>query len=135
MLRSLEPLEHHEQALYFRWLVDVTINGKALRPHCYAVPNQKGTRHTVDVMKLAAQGVTPGVPDICVDVPSGQYHGLRLEAKRRSDGRTSTAQLEMLQHRRDMGYQALVGEGFDDLRAITLTYLKLSWRVLDRWRG
>lgn len=143
MLRRLEPLEHHEQALFFKWLDTVLIKDpekagatlEDLRPHCYAVPNQKGTRHSVDVMKLAAQGVTPGVPDICIDVPSGPYHGLRLEAKRRRGGHVDPEQLKMIEHRRRMGYQALVGEGFDDLRALTLAYLKLSWRVHDRWSG
>lgn len=106
----------------------------ALRPHVYAVPNQKGTRHAVDVMKLAAQGVTPGVPDICVDVPAGAYHGLRIEAKRASGGKPSPEQLEQIAHRKRMGYQALVAAGFDEMRLVTKQYLMQSWRVLDRWR-
>lgn len=143
MLRRLVPLEEHEQALYFRWLLDVTIKDlglpeaapEPLRPHCYAVANQKGTRSDLDVMRLAAQGVTAGAHDINVDVPSGPYHGLRLEAKRRKGGRVSTEQQAMIEHRRRMQYQSLVGEGFDELRLLTKQYLTLSWRVFDRWNG
>jgi hypothetical protein len=131
--RVLEPSEHDEQALYFRWAGFVTFDGKPLRPRCYAVANG-GDRHPVVAAKLKAEGVTPGRPDINVDVSSGGFHGLRIEAKRRG-GRPTPEQLECLAMLREDGYRALVGYGFDELRSITTEYLKLQFRVVDRWRA
>lgn len=127
------PLESAEQALYFRWLEHVRIDGHELRPHCYAVPNG-GSRHVLEAVRLKAQGVTAGVPDICVDVPAGKAHGLRLEMKR-VGARPTPAQVEMLELRRSMGYAAVVAEGFDAARRETVKYLTQSWLVTDRWVG
>lgn len=131
--RVLEPSEHDEQALYFDWVAVVSINGLPLRRYVFAVPNG-GHRNPVVAAKLRAEGVTPGVPDVFVRVPSGQYHGMQLEAKRKG-GKPSPAQLEQIDACREMGYYAVVAEGFDDMRQVTKQYLMQSWRVLDRWRG
>ena len=127
------PLESAEQALYFRWLEYVHIDGHCLRPHCYAVPNG-GSRHVLEAVRLKAQGVTAGVPDICIDVPAGKAHGLRLEMKR-VGARPTPAQVEMLELRRSMGYAAVVAEGFAAARRETVKYLTQSWLVTDRWVG
>lgn len=129
----LRPKESQEQSLFFKWLDYVTIDGHDLRPHCYAVPNG-GSRHVVEAVNLKRQGVTPGVPDICVDVPAGKAHGLRLEMKR-VGARPTPAQVEMLELRRSMGYAAVITEGFDAARRETVKYLAQSWLVTDRWVG
>ncbi|MCC7462109.1 MAG: VRR-NUC domain-containing protein [Gammaproteobacteria bacterium] len=127
-----KPLEAAEQALFFRWLDQVKIGNQPLRPHCYAIPNG-GSRHVLEAANLRRQGVTAGVPDICIDVPSGDRHGLRIEMKRLGGKKPDALQVAQLNLRRDMGYEAHVAYGFDQARQITIRYLAQGWVVTDRW--
>jgi len=149
--RSLKPLESDDQEMWFSWtryvhivaidpalvpswLVDHAPHGDLLRHHCYAVPN--GAKRTPwEAREMLRTGLTPGVPDVCVDVPSGGSHGLRIEVKRRGNNRPTEEQMEQIALRKRMGYAACVAEGFDEARSITLQYLRPSWRVIDRWVG
>lgn len=56
----------------------------------YAVPNG-GRRDAVTGAKLKAEGVVPGVADLCLDVARKGWHGLRIELKT-PNGRQSDAQ-------------------------------------------
>jgi hypothetical protein len=132
-LSSTRPLEGAEQALYFQWLEYVRIGGEPARPHFFAVPNG-GSRHRIEAARMKAQGVTPGVADIFGAVPAGDYHGLVIEMKRLGEKATEL-QLEQLDHRRRMGYRAVVVQGFDEARRITVQYLAHGWVVVDRWVG
>lgn len=133
-MRAWTPSEHDEQSLFFDWLEFVTINGKPLRRFCFAVPNG-GHRRLGVAGKLKAEGVTPGVPDVFVRVPSGPWHGLQIETKRVDGKKPSAAQLDQIQACHEMDYQCVVAYGFDEMRLVTKQYLTQSWRVLDRWRG
>lgn len=131
--RSVVPLERDEQALYFQWLEHVTIDGERLREHVYAIPNG-GSRDAREAARLTAQGVTAGVGDINVDVPSGAYHGLRIELKRIGEiKRLTTLQAKHIELRRRMGYHAVCCEGFEEARRVTIEYLSKSWEPVDRW--
>lgn len=132
-MRAYTRTEHDEQVTFFTWLQYVTINGLPLRRYVFAIPNG-GHRHAVVAAKLKAEGVTPGVPDIFVRVPSGQYHGLQIEAKA-IGGKPTEHQLEQIRACHEMQYQALVAQGFDEMRLVTVQYLTQSWRVTERWRG
>lgn len=131
------PLEHHEQTLFFQWLDYVFVSGNGLvreplRAHVYAVPNAgKRSYQTADEMR--AEGMTAGTPDISVDVPSGKFHGLRLEMKRLGAKPPTKAQVEQMENRRRMGYEALLVQGFSAARQATVRYLSNSWVVMDRW--
>lgn len=46
----------------------------------FAIPNG-GLRHAVVAAKLRREGVRPGVPDVCLPVARGGYHGLWIEMK------------------------------------------------------
>lgn len=46
----------------------------------YAVPNG-GKRDRAEAAHLKRQGVKPGVPDLCLPVPRGEFHGLYIEMK------------------------------------------------------
>lgn len=46
----------------------------------YAVPNG-GRRDKAEAAHLKMQGVKAGVPDLCLAVPKGKYHGLYIEMK------------------------------------------------------
>ena len=46
----------------------------------YAVPN--GANKSINqAMKFKREGLRKGIPDLCLDVPCGGYHGLRIEMK------------------------------------------------------
>ena len=46
----------------------------------FHIPNG-GTRNKIEAGHLKAQGVKAGVPDICLPVPRGRFHGLWIEMK------------------------------------------------------
>lgn len=72
-------LEHQQQVALFRWAALQT----KTRPELallFAIPNG-GHRHKATAGKLKAEGVKPGVPDVCLPVPRGEYSGLWIEMK------------------------------------------------------
>lgn len=44
------------------------------------IPNG-GRRDPIEARHLKEQGVKPGVPDLCLPVPRGRFHGLYIELK------------------------------------------------------
>ena len=69
----------------------------------HAIPNG-GKRDIRTAAMLKAEGVKPGVPDICLPVPRGGKHGLYIELKRRKGGTVSKAQ--------EAWIRALMAQGF-----------------------
>ena len=81
------PLEDAEQRIIFQWAAMET----AARPELgllYAIPNG-GKRAIKTAIALKAQGVKSGVPDMCLPVARGAYHGLYIELKRQKGGTVS----------------------------------------------
>ena len=80
--------EAQHQAYVIKWSQQPSIRRQwpelALLHH---IPNG-GTRDAVEAKHLKQQGVKSGVPDLCLPVPRGQYHGLYIEMKTES-GHTS----------------------------------------------
>ena len=58
-------------------------------------------------------GVKSGVPDLCLPVARGQYHGLYIEMKAER-GRVSENQKKWLKRLMEQGYLAKVCYGFDE---------------------
>lgn len=83
--------EAKHQAAVFKWALQPSIREKwpelALLHH---IPNG-GSRDPVEGRHLKEQGVKSGVPDLCLPVARGKYHGLYIEMKTES-GRTSPEQ-------------------------------------------
>lgn len=83
--------EAQHQANVIKWSQQPSIRRQwpelALLHH---IPNG-GTRDVVEAKHLKQQGVKSGVPDLCLPVPRGQYHGLYIEMKTES-GHTSDEQ-------------------------------------------
>lgn len=75
--------EHDEQVALFEWA--------ALQAQVYpgldlmfAIPNG-GLRNIKVAIKMKAEGLKPGVPDIFLPVAMGGYHGLFIEMKYKSN--------------------------------------------------
>ena len=90
----------------------------------YHIPNG-GKRDRIVAAKLKAQGVKPGVPDLCLPVPRGKYHGLYIEMK---DGKNKTteSQNKWLAALSAQGYAVKVCYGCTAARESIEKYLKLK---------
>lgn len=88
----------------------------------YHVPNG-GHRARKTAAELARSGVRAGVPDYCLPVPRGGFHGLYVELKRLSGGRTSPEQREWLAMLQAQGYRAVVCRGWEQAWAVIRDYL------------
>ena len=91
----------------------------------YHIPNG-GSRNKAEAARLKAQGVKPGVPDICLPVPRGKYHGLYIELKRSKGGRVSSDQTIWLEKLMRHGYAVALCFGWDDARDIIIKYLEVE---------
>jgi hypothetical protein len=101
--------EHLAQSLLIQWFrVQYPLLGKCL----FAIPNG-GARHIGTAIKLKAEGVTAGVSDLFLIIPSNGKHGLFLEMKKK-DGKLQQNQKDFLLLAESMGYGAEVAFGFED---------------------
>ena len=73
--------EAQEQSRLIAWANEVADLGvyPELR-WLHAIPNG-GRRDKAEAAHLKKQGVKPGVPDLCLPVPRGNFHGLYIEMK------------------------------------------------------
>ena len=90
--------EHQIQVDWFNWLHYLSGLDQDVTDLIYAVPNG-GARLPKEAIRLKAEGVKPGIPDVNIDIPSPRYHGMRIEfkkpgGKRSADQRRKHALLE-----------------------------------------
>lgn len=116
------PKEGEEQATLFSWAKMKTYFYPELEM-MFHIPNG-GKRSKTEAARFKAEGVKPGVPDICLPVPRGGYHGLYIELKRRRDSSTSEYQKEWIEKLRSQGYAAEVCKGWEAAAELIEKYLK-----------
>lgn len=117
-----ELTESQEQQLLFEWAALSSGRWPELAL-MYHIPNG-GSRSKAEAGRFKAEGVKAGVPDICLPVARGGYHGLYMELKRVKGGRVSPAQQGWIAALRDQGYCACVCKGWDDAAHIIKAYLE-----------
>jgi hypothetical protein len=88
----------------------------------YHIPNG-GKRDRLEAFKFKLQGVSPGVPDLCIPEPRSPYHGLYLELKREKGGVVSEAQKWWIAELKKKGYCVEVAHGFNEAIKILEGYL------------
>lgn len=113
--------EAEEQRILFQWIE----YSKEVHPelkYCYHIPNG-GSRNRIEAHNLKLEGVKAGVPDICLPVPCGDYHGLYIELKRTKGGVVSDAQKEWIEMLNDRGYLAVVANGANEAIKVISDYL------------
>ena len=119
-----EPTEALEQSMFFNYVrnkYNETKDEKYLM--IFAFPN--GYRRQVyESVNLKKQGVNSSVPDIFVDVPSGNYHGLRIEMKAKKGGRVSEQQQNFIDRYSKLGYKAVICYGADEAIKELESYLE-----------
>ena len=115
--------EHDEQVLYFRW-IDETVRVHPDLARAFAVPNG-GYRHIATAMKLKAEGVKPGIPDIMLLVARDVYHGLMIEMKR-PGGTLSPMQADWHCAFTQDGFRVVIATTWESARDHTLAYLAMA---------
>lgn len=99
------PSEHLEQVRLVSWFrrtfPDVRI---------FAVPNG-GVRSGLQGVKLKAEGVSAGVPDLFVPAWS-----LWVEMKRAKGGTVSSEQKDWIAYLESIGHKVIIGRGFEDAK-------------------
>lgn len=121
--RTRRDGEHAEQAALFRWAEFA----RARLPELallYAVPNG-GHRHKATAVRLKAEGVKRGVPDLCLPVARAGAHGLYIELKTER-GKATPEQLGWIRALRRQGYVAEVCHGWESARSMIEHYLTVD---------
>lgn len=90
----------------------------------YHIPNG-GYRNIATAKRLKAEGVKPGVPDLCLPVAKGIYNGLYIELKT-NKGRLSENQKKWLESLQNQGYYAVVAYSFDQAIGLLKSYIN-TW--------
>jgi hypothetical protein len=114
--------EHQMQVALFKWArIAANLDPRLLL--LFAVPNG-GHRDKRTAARLSAEGVKPGVPDVCLPVAVGKYPGLWLELKA-GKNKPSDLQEGWILRLRAQGHSVhVVHDDWDKARAIIEAYLK-----------
>jgi hypothetical protein len=123
--------EHDEQAALIQFCAINSVHIPELEL-LYAIPNgaklpwrkdKSGHRYSKEAIKLKAEGLKPGIPDLMLPVARGGYHGFYLEMKY---GRNSPEahQLEMMDKLRLQGYLVLVFYSWQNAAKELLVYME-----------
>lgn len=114
----------HQQAV-FKWAAQPSVRSNwpelALLHHIKNETTEGARQVAVD----KAMGVKRGVPDLCLPVARGRYHGLYIEMKN-EDGRTSDAQNWWGEKLDEQGYFWEVCHGWKSATKVLEWYLALK---------
>ena len=114
----MRDLEHKLQCLCVEWFRYWYPKGTI-----FAIPNG-GARNVVTAARLKAEGVLAGVPDLCVPMARGGFHGLYIELKNGKKGVVSERQRTIMDKLRDEGYKCVVCRSFDEFAQEINDYMK-----------
>lgn len=125
--------EHDEQTALIIWARMMSTATPALG-WLFAVPNgaklpyrknAKGQRFSPEAMKLKAEGLTPGVPDLFLPFPARGYHGFFIELK--APGKMKEVrpgQVEFMAWAESVGYLCQVHDSFESAKEALEWYLQ-----------
>ena len=115
--------EQQHQIYVIQWSQQPTIREKYPElAMLFHIANERSDKVQASILKK--MGVKKGVPDLCLPVPSGKYHGLFIEMKT-DTGRASAEQLWWINHLEANGYAAAVCYGWNRAVEVLEWYLNL----------
>lgn len=128
--------ESGEQKALFEWWQYYSRSLGLAQELLYAIPNG-AKRDAVTASRLRAEGVRAGIPDICLAVARGGFHGLYIEMKRQntsgsSKGRVSASQKAVQELLQEQGYQCVVCFGAREAVSTICDYLNAGKGRQDR---
>ena len=91
--------------------------------YLFHIPNERSDKRQAAILKK--MGVKRGVPDLCLPVARGQFHGLFIEMKRSDGGVVSDDQLWWNEQLISKGYASVICEGWESGKEALLWYLNL----------
>ena len=117
------PTESQEQIWLFEWaeLLSTQYPELSLLHH---IPNG-GLRAKVTAVRLKAEGVKPGVPDLFLPVARKGYHGLYIEMKA-IKGKLSMNQLTWIEALKKQGYHVMTCYGFNEAANVISDYMGIK---------
>ena len=118
--------EHDEQVALFQFLVVHESRHPELKM-VFAIPNG-GHRHIATARKMKAEGVRPGVLDICVPCPRGGFTGLWVEMKF-GKNKLSPQQEEWREMMLREGWQVVVCYDWAAAAKNVFAYFGINWRL------
>ncbi len=118
--------EHAHQCAVIQWL---RLQHPWLFDLTYAIPNGGG-RSEIEAGCLKDEGVSPGVPDLCIAHARGKFHGLYIEMKRLEKESSNKPVISIEQEAwilrlRAENYAAYVCYGADEAIDTIKKYLRL----------
>ena len=130
--RKLKVSEHGEQVVIFHW-ADMQASWHPELHLLHAIPNGaklpyrgKGKRrYSPEAMRLKAEGLRAGVPDISLPFSSKGYHGLYIELKV-GRNKPTDKQAWWLDQLTQQGYLALACWGADEAINVIKEYLSIE---------
>ena len=121
MARLAQQSESKEQIALFEW-AGYFVKQYPELALLYHIPNG-GHRYRTTAIRLKAEGVKAGVPDICLPVARSDFHGLYIEMKAGKNKPTDN-QSRWLDDLSEQGYYAAVCHGWEAASNLILRYLK-----------
>lgn len=118
------PTESVEQQCLFRWAAFQSGRFPELAL-LYHVPNG-GSRKKAEAGRFRAEGVKAGVPDLCLPVARGGFHGLYIELKRQKGSKTSDDQKAWLSNLEKQGYFVALCKGWEAAAKVITEYLTMG---------
>jgi hypothetical protein len=119
--------EHANQVAYFCFLSQ-NFNEYPCLKLAYAIPNggeRDSNQKTAMIRRaqLKAEGVKPGVPDICLPISVGTKHGLYVELKI-GKNKPTDEQYKYMAELKNQGFVAEWVIGWEAAANLTLAYLR-----------
>lgn len=90
----------------------------------YATPNG-GYRNAIEAKRLRAEGVTSGIPDLCIAVARKGYHGFYIELKNGKYSYASETQKKMMEKLDSEGYKVALCHSFDEYKKEVDSYMSI----------
>lgn len=130
-------VEHSEQVAIITWArLWQRKEGYQCLQYLFSSQNGEKFRNARQGARAKQAGMVAGVPDLFLPYPSGQYHGLFIELKRRiikgeSKPVVSKEQKEFLAYLESVGYMAKVCYGSGEAINTIKEYIALSLPKID----
>lgn len=116
--------EAQHQCAVIKWSQQVSVRSKwPFLKLLFHVPNG-GKRNEIEAKHMKEQGVKRGVPDLCLPVARGKYHGLYIEMKTET-GTTSPDQDWWIQELLKQGYFVEVCRGYQSAVSVLELYCEM----------
>lgn len=113
--------ESNEQISLFEWC-EYSVGKYPELKLLFHVPNG-GYRSTATAGRMKAEGVKAGVPDLCLPVARGGFHGLFIEMKAGKNKPTANQQA-WLDRLTEQGYSTAVCYGWEQAAKVLISYLE-----------